>query len=332
MISKMIGIVAELEIADLLEAGEKSAEDLAEITSTDASALYRGLRMLAATGILQESSESKFSLAPGARILVSTAPGSMRAMMIYWTQVWHDVAHSHILHSIKTGEPAFARVHGKPFFEWLQENPDKIQVFNKAMSDFSMAKGAAVAAAYPFTKYKYIVDVGGGHGALLAAVLHRAPESRGILFDVPEVRQGAYTLLSKNGLLDRVDVIPGNFLSPDQIPNGYNLYILKHIVHALGDNKCVSILSHISNSLAPNGRVLILEYLVSNVHRGAIFDIDMLVMTKGGKERTADEFKVLLESAGLRLLRIIPTRSPLVIIEAEKRPPALTQYFVSWKS
>jgi hypothetical protein len=333
-VSKMIGLVAELQIADYLVLGDKTAEDLARITMTHPEGLYRGLRVLATAGILVESEGRKFSLPAASHILLTNMPGSMRAMMMYWNQKWHDLALSHAMHSIKTGEPSFPKAHGRSFFEWLQDSPEHVQIFNKAMTDFSAAKGAAVASAYPFYKYKYIVDIGGGHGALLAAVLKMAPNSRGILFDVPEVRSGAYSLLHSNDLLDRVDVVLGSFLVPDQIPFGYDVYILKHIIHAFGDDQAISILNQIAKAVTAQGRVLLLEYLVSDLHRGAIFDIDMLIMTKGGKERTVDEFDRLLQRAGLKLLRIIPTRSPLVIIEAAKPMISSTspQCFVPWKS
>jgi hypothetical protein len=332
--AKMIGIVAELGIADLLADGiPKTAAVLASLTNMNQDGLHRGLRMLATFGVLNHNKDNTFSLTPDSGLLMSSAKGSMRKMMVFWSQPWHDLAHSYAMHSIKTGEPTFTKVYGKPVFEWLSENPQQAKTFNEAFSDFSAAKGAAVAAAYPFKKYKQIVDIGGGHGALLAAVLKTAPKAHGILCDPLDARESARVLLNKAGVLNRVDIRTKlAYLSPGVLPKGADMYILKHVLHAFEDTTCLSLLSEVAKAMNPHGRVLILEYLVSNVHRGAIFDMEMLVTTLGGKERTADEFKDLMDRSGLSLFRIIPTKSPLVILEAEKAPAPDPQFFFTWQN
>ncbi|MFM7732537.1 MAG: methyltransferase [Cyanobium sp.] len=230
----------------------------------------------------------------------------------------HYLSWDDLLHSVRTGENAFRHRHGCSVFEWYQQNPRRGEIFDGAMTDFSRQETAAMLDAYDFAGMTHLVDVGGGRGALLQQVLRAHGQLRGTLFDQPAVVAPVAVPADLEG---RLSVQGGDFFA--EAPAGADAYLLKHILHDWGDGACRTILGHIRAALAPGGRVLIVEPVIppgNDPFPGKLLDLKMLVMTEGGRERSAEEYEALLASAGLRLSRIVPTASAVSVVEAVAEP------------
>src|SRR5262249_20640066 len=209
------------------------------------------------------------------------------------------------------------KVYGEGLFEWFGTHREEAEVFNQAMTSFSSTTAEAVVAAYDFSSFTRLADIGGGHGVLLASILKTKPQVQGLLVDLPQVVEGAKDLLAKNGVEQRCEIVGGDFFKA--VPEGCDAYMMKHIIHDWGDEACTTLLRHCGHGLTPGGRVLVLEQVVPP--RGVssmakIVDIEMLVMTDGGHERTEAEFAELFSRAGLPLSRVVPTESPVALLEA----------------
>ena len=243
--------------------------------------------------------------------------GSQRANTLWFSDVSGWTAWGRLEHSVHTGKPAFEAVFGTDCFTWLQSNASSFTVFQEAMTGLSAASGSAVAQAYDFSSLRTLVDVGGGHGTLLSLIMDRSPKLRGILFDRPEVIQSASGVLQAGGHAGDIQTIAGDFF--EGVPVGADGYIMKHIIHDWDDEQCVRLLSNCRRAMAPGGRVLIVDSVLSDGPESTItqlIDLEMLVMTPGGRERTEPEFASLLARAGLELARLIPTQSPVSVVEA----------------
>ena len=311
--SQSLYVAAKLGIADLLANGPQPVNELARATETDAPSLYRVLRALASLGIFTEQNNQVFALTPTAEALRSDAPNSLRNVAIFWGEDWHWDVWGKILYSVRTGKPAWSQVHPGEVFDYFQQNPQAGEIFNRAMSSFTGLATTAVVDAYDFSGIETLVDIAGGHGRLLAGILEANPTMRGVLFDLPHVLEGA---LKASSVRDRCEFISGDFFAG--VPSGGDAYIMKHIIHDWDDNRAIQILENIRRAMNPSGRVLLVEALIAdgnNQDFGKLLDIEMLV-SPGGKERTAAEYEELLSRAGLRLTRIVPTKSPYSVIEA----------------
>ena len=312
-VTQMIHVAAELAVADQLAAGERSAEELAAACGADADSLFRLLRGLASLGIFLETAPRHFALTPLAEPLRSDHPQSLRqfARML---GAEHYLSWDDLLHSIRTGENAFRHRYGMGIFAWYQQNPARGAIFDAAMGDYSRRETEGVLAAYDFSAIQHLVDVGGGQGTLLHRVLGAFPQLRGTVLDQPSVVAGAVVPPELEG---RLALQGGDFFA--EAPAGADAYLLKHILHDWGDEACLTILGRIRAAMAPGGRVLIVEQVIppgNDPFPGKLLDLNMLVMTEGGRERTPGEYAALLESAGLRLQRIVPTPSPVSVVEA----------------
>jgi len=315
--SRAVYIIAKLGIPDLLTGGAKSAEELATATNTNAPALYRILRALESLGILSSPEPLKFGLTPVSELLVTSAPGSMRWFVISELGEEHYPAWGNLMHSVKTGEIAFDNHFGKDVWAYFKDNPEQAALFNDSMSGMTQVANESIVDVYDFSLFMKIVDVGGGHGALLTSILRSAPGASGILFDSEQVTSGARPKIEASGIADRCEVIAGNFF--EAVPAGGDAYVMKWIIHDWNDEQSITILKNIRKQIAPEGRVIIFDTVVPETSEpdfSKFFDLNMLVMT-GGKERTAKEFEQLLEAAGFRLVRIVPTATPTAIIEGE---------------
>ena len=317
IVSQAISVASKLYIADHLKDGAKNVEELARLTETNQPALYRLMRALASVGVFSEDEESNFSLTPLSEFLRSDHPESLRgiAHMICDREHWN--AHGNLLHSVKTGGIAFENAFGQPFFPYIQNKPEVARIFDDAMTSFSKTVGNAVAAVYDFSEAKTIADIGGGHGRLLSTVLKTNENAKGILFDQPQVVAGANEQLENAGVAGRVEVIGGDFFA--EIPVEADVYLMKHIVHDWNDDESVSILQNIAKSAKSGAKVLLVESVVE-AEKGVpsmskVMDLNMLAMTSG-RERTAAEYAGLFEKAGFKLTNVIPTPSPLQIVEA----------------
>ncbi len=315
-VSQAISVAATLRIADLLSSGPRSSEDLAAATETDPSALYRLLRALAAAGIFRETEDCRFGLTPMAECLRSDAPqpaGPLAAFIgrpHFWN-AWGD-----LLHSVRTGESAFRRLHGMNVWEFLAGKAEESDIFNRAMAALSCGAGSAVGAAYDFGAVQRIVDVGGGNGALLAEILRAHPNTRAVLFEQPQVAADARVFLEAAGVADRCDIVGGDFF--ENVPEA-DILILKSIIHDWDDAAAVAILRVCRRAIASQGKLLIIERVVAPPNEAPeikFSDLNMLVLP-GGQERTRDEFAELFAAAAFRLTNVIPTRTRWNVIEGE---------------
>lgn len=319
-VTQSIYVAAKLGIADLLQDGAKSSEELAKSTVVDAESLYRVLRALASIGIFREDENRHFQLTPMAELLRSGVPGSLRDVAIMCGgEDWRWQPLGKILYSVKTGKPASDYVNGMPIFEYLSQNPEAAAIFNAAMTSFSTVETTGVVAAYDFSSIQTLVDVGGGHGSLLTSILQANPTLKGIIYDLPSVVAGANQYLEAIGLKERCQVIGGDFFA--SVPSGGDAYIMKHIIHDWDDQRCIKILQNCHQVMPENGKVLVVEAVISGPNEpsvGKLIDIEMLTMTTGGRERTASEYKELFAAAGFKLTNIIPTPSNVSVIEGVK--------------
>jgi O-methyltransferase domain/Dimerisation domain len=317
--TQMIHVAARLGLADHLAAGPCPVDALAAAIGAEPQALHRLLRALASLGIFAEDAAGDFSLTPQAQLLRSDVQGSLRDIALLYGEDWLWQAYGNMMHSVRTGAPAFVKTHGQPFYGYLHEHPRAAARFNAAMTGFSSQETAAILEACDFAEVRSVVDIGGGHGALLAALLRAHPHLNGILFDLPSVVAGAGQVLGEAGIAERARCLAGDFF--DEAPAGADLYVMKSVLHNWDDADAQRILMTCGAAMRPDARLLVIERVVPQGNAPAeakLFDINMLVVA-GGLERTEPEYRRLLQESGLVLERVAATRSPLSVIVAAKR-------------
>jgi hypothetical protein len=313
--ARALWVAAEFGIADHLDNEPRGVDELASITTTHADSLYRVLRLLATVGVFEEHAGRRFAHTEMSRTLRSDHPTRTRAAvrMLGMDGMWRALGALDV--SARTGGTGWEAAMGAPVFDWLSREPDSAALFNDSMIGIHGGEPPAVAAAYPFAGT--VIDVGGGSGNMIVNVLRQHPEARGVTYDMPHVVVEAQRRFEAEGLTGRARVEGGSFF--DGVPAGGDLYILSHIIHDWDEERCVRILSHCRAAKAAGGKVLLVEMVVTppNVpHPAKMLDLVMLAVP-GGRERTPEEYGALLAKAGLRLTRIIPTASPVSVIEAE---------------
>src|SRR5215813_3965726 len=319
IIATSLALAAELGIADLLADGPRSSEELAQATSTHPRSLHRLLRLLCSVGVFNEIQTDSFAQTPLSECLRAGVPGSMRSWLRMISLKVRYHTHAEALYSIKTGEPAFKRVTGMEFFDYLAAHPDEGEIFNQAMNDMGKVVAAAVAQSYDFSGVGKIIDVGGGHGTLIAAVLQKYPQMTGILFDSSHVAERARESIASAGLADRCEVVGGDFFK--SVPSGCDAYLLRWIIHDWDHERAVTILRNCRQAMGAGSRLLLIEMVLptgNKFHPGKFMDYIMLIVM-GGRERTEEEYDSLLREADLRLNNVAPTGSPLSVIEAVPR-------------
>jgi len=320
LVTQLIHVAATLGVADSLSDGPKSSHELAASLRVDPEALHRVLRALASLGIFEETDRGRFALTAMAQPLRSDVPGSLRGSAMLYGERWWWQACGELLHSVRTGQPAFDHVHGKALFAYLDDAADAAATFNDHQTSMTQQDAAAVVSAYDFRDCAKVVDVGGGHGALTAAILQACPWTSAVLFDQPAVIEGAQHRLRAEGIADRCTYIAGDFFV--SLPEGGDAYVLKDIVHDWDDDRAIAILRNCRRAIAHTpvvtARVLLVEKVIPPGNApfpGKLTDITMLLVT-GGRERTEKEYEALLTGAGLDLTRIVATSSPASVIEA----------------
>lgn len=317
-VSCAIHAAAQLGIADLMKDGPQSHEALAMASGTHAASLRRVLRLLASAGVMAEEPDGRFSLTAIGTCLRDDVPGSMRAAAL----LFGGPAHRNWLslpYSLKTGEPAYRRAGLTDAFAGIAENPEDAEVFDKAMANFTRQMAPLVAAAYDFSGFGTIVDVGGGNGVLLEGILQANPRLRGIVFDLPHVAERARSRIAATAVHDRCAAEAGDFFR--DVCAGGDAYLLKHVIHDWDDERALAILATCRKAMRDDARLLVIEGVYppridqSELGRGAASnDVNMLVST-GGRQRSADEFQALYAAAGFSLLRIVPTPARVSVIE-----------------
>ena len=314
-VSQALHVAAKLGIADLLADGPVDCEDLAAATDTHAPSLQRVLRALASVGVFTEVSPGSFALTPLAELLRTETPGSMRALAIMYAEEQYR-AWGELLHSVRTGEMAFDHQFGMGYFEYLAQHPEADRVFNEAMTGWTHQLVGAVVDTYDFSPFKTIVDVGGGYGALLAAILRSNPGTRGVLFEQPHVVASAEEQLVAAGVADRCTAVGGDFFAA--VPAGGDAYVLAQILHDWDDERCVAILGQCRRAMPDHGKLLVVELVLPEGDEpflGKWLDLHMLVLL-GSRERTAAEYDTLFRAAGFKLSRVVLTPPGPSVVEA----------------
>jgi hypothetical protein len=313
-----LNVAIELHIADLLAEGPQCVADLARKTGVDEDALYRVLRLLASLEIFHETESRVFAMTPAAEALCTGTAGTVRDLARWISDPFHFKIYAELMYSVTYGLPAADKVLGAPIFDYFRKDSYESEVFNLAMTSFSAAVIPEALAVYDFSGIEVLVDVAGGHGHVLSAILQKYPGMRGVLCDLDHVIEGARPRIAELGLADRCQCVPCDFFQA--VPPGGDAYIMKHIIHDWDDGRAATILRNIHSAMgAKKGKVILLESVLAPgnaPHFGKFIDIEMLAMVSG-RERNAQEFGELFDRAGFRLNRIVPTASPLCVLEAE---------------
>ena len=268
--------------------------------------------------IVRRTERRSFALTAAGLLLRQNSPQSLAAGAEWLTDPFHLALYANLQGSIENGTTTFDRVYGEPFFQWVsrQENSTEADVFNNAMTSISEMCIPAFLEAYDFGSFKKLVDVGGGHGAVLRAILKSYPKLRGVVAEMDAVIPGTRQAITHEGLNSRCEAVACNFF--DQVPAGGDGYFMKNIVHDWADAPALKLLGNIRAVIPNHGRLILAECVLDDSpapHPGKLLDIEMIAFV-GGKERTAGEFRQLLLQAGFFLKRVIPTRSPLSLLEA----------------
>jgi hypothetical protein len=317
-IAQCIFVAAQLGIADLLKDGPKSCEELVTATETDRDALYRLLRALVSMSILAENSSGSFQLTPLSACLLADAPGSLRNFILVRAEVDY-ACWGQLLYSVRTGKSAFEHVFGMNRYEYHQHYPATGQLFDRAMADLAFMHHAAILAVYDFASFGTLVDVGGGQGSLITAILRRYPSLKGIVFDQAVTIVQARDVLAKADVLDRCELVAGDFFTA--VPAGGDAYVLKQVLHNWDDDHARTILHNCRQAIAESGKLLVIERVITpdaSLHSNLV-DLRMMVVTDSGRTRTEAEFRKLFAAAGFTLSRIVPTTSGISIIEGAKQ-------------
>jgi len=308
--------LAELRVPDALRAGPRSAADVARELGLDADFLYRVLRAGTMLGLTEERSERVFSLKPVGQALCSDPQASLRDFLIYMgrhgSRFWRRLPDC-----VRQGKTAIEIETGKQPFDYFTSDPQVAEDFNRAMTAVSNIASDAFVAAYDLSDAVRVIDIGGGHGRLLAAILAQATKAHGVLFDLPSVVARAPDYLDSMGIRSRVETVGGDFFQ--SVPSGGDCYVSKSVIHNWSDADARRILASIRQAMAPGARVLLYETIVGPPNKasfGKLLDLEMIVNAPGGRERTVEEFRALLASAGLRLKRVVPAAGPMSIIDA----------------
>jgi hypothetical protein len=315
-ISQAIYVAAKLGIADLLKDGPKSSGELATSVGANPDAFHRLLRVLASVGVFAQVDQRRFTLTPMGALLQTGVSGSLWAAAITFGEERNWRPWGELLYSVRTGRSAHEHVYGMGVFEYFNQHPEAGRVASANFRERTASTAEAVVNSYDFSRTHTIVDVGGGHGALLAAILKAHPHLHGTLFDLPPVVEGAKQLMEAEGLVGRCDLVAGDFFVT--VPGGCDAYLLKWILHDWDDERAVTILKNCRRAMREQGKLLLVEQLMPERAEQAphvvLADLQMMVMA-GGRERTEAEFRALLDAAGFRLTKVVPTQSEFSVIE-----------------
>jgi hypothetical protein len=316
MASHAVYAAARLGIADVLSGDARSARDVARELHTDADATYRLLRACAAHGVLREDSAGRFSLTAVGATLRSDSPDSMRPVVLMVGDPRYQSVWGRLPDSVTSGAPSASAVHGMSMWDFLDHDVEFAGIFNDAMTRLTALDWPAVAAAYDFTPFGAIVDVGGGHGQLLALMLGAAPAADGVLLERKATIGAAERHLQEAGVLERCRLEAGSFF--DTAPDDGDLYVLRRVVHDFDDDGAVAILTTLRRHMPAGATLLLMESVVppgDGPDFAKSLDLDMLVFV-GGRERTESEYAALLDRAGFRMTRVVPTISTISLVEA----------------
>lgn len=317
---QLVRALGQLGVLQALSDGAKTAEELARPRGLDSDATHRALRALATDGLVRMDADGRFSLTRLSRIL-TPGEGAFAPFVDYFGSRSNTLAWLDIAQTLRTGEGAFRRVNGDNIWDYFARHPDEERVFAETMAALTAQDSAAVVRAYPkFGSFKRICDVAGGRGMLLAEILRRCPDTRGVLMDARSVLEGSTGFLGELGVLDRVQLHPGNFFDPASIPRGCDLYLLKDILHDWDDARSLQILKNVRAAMEEGARVLVVEVPVERLstdHPGTLIDLQMMMVCEGGRQRSEGEFGELFRRTGFAPRGVYRTPLPVAVIEAE---------------
>jgi DNA-binding Lrp family transcriptional regulator len=317
-IAKAVGLACELNLAEIVGDEEKPVVEIAKESNTDPKALNRLMRALASEGIFTETRTGIFKNNKYSNAL-REQPGNLKNMIMHQLNETNWKVVNELKYSVKSGKNAAQKLLGTDIFTHLKNTPEKNELYNKAMSETSRLSSSAIVSAYSFNGINTLVDVGGGEGTLLCTILQKHAKIYGILFDLPHVVKTAEKTIERFDVQDRIQIIPGSFFE-DPLPQA-DTYLLKNILHAFDDETSVNILKSIHKVIEDRGKVLLVEAVIRDDNKpafGKLFDLQMLIGTENGRERSEAEFNFILEKAGFKLSRVVNTVSPFSIIEGIK--------------
>ncbi|MDF1903670.1 acetylserotonin O-methyltransferase [Mycolicibacterium smegmatis] len=310
-----ITAAAQLGVADALSGGPLRADELARRVGADADALDRLMRALVGEGVFRRTRDGRYALNPLGDTLRTDAQVSMAGMAKFVGAAQHREHWSHLADAVRTGESAIRTLRGMEPFDYIASQPELGTIFNDAMTSMSELAITPLIAAYDFTRFGTIADVGGGHGRLLSAILGSAPQAKGVLYDLPNVVEGAPEMLARHGVADRVQVVPGSFF--DEVPDGADLYVMKNIIHDWADAPATEILRNVRAAARTGATLLLVEGVIPDHDRAFPLkwvDMEMLI-GNAARERTEAQYRKLYTEAGFRLTRVVPTACPYSLIE-----------------
>lgn len=318
LVTQMLAISARLGLADQLAKGPRHHKKLAEELEVSPAALYRLLRALASHGVFAEDTTEPgvFTMTPISELLRSEVPGSQRIWAMLHGSEWFWRSVGHMQHSIHTGSPAFQDLYGIGTFQYFAREPHHGDLFFAAMNQVTELILPALLKVYDFSPFRHAIDIGGGLGSLIAAVLRDQPHMRGTLYDLPYMAEAARSYLAGQGVLERCEIITGDFF--EAVPEGGDLHLLKWIIHDWDDEQAVAILRNCRHAIQPGGRLVLVEQVIADGNvpcPSKMMDIVMLLMEQG-RERHEGEFATLFQAAGFRLSQRIPLLGPWSAIEA----------------
>jgi O-methyltransferase domain/Dimerisation domain len=319
VLTQAVQVAAELGVADALANDSKDCSTLAAELGVEPSALRRLLRALAGCGVFEQGADGRFANSTMSEHLRADSAASLRGLALAYGDpaIWR--AWEGLLKAIRAGGSAFEHVHQMPLFEHLKVHPDSARRFDAAMASSASIVNDALANAYDWGRHSSIVDVGGGTGGTLTRILGAAPQTTGIVFDLPHAAAKATQALAQSNVAQRCSAVAGDFLTA--IPAGADAYLLKHILHDWDDDICMRLLKQCHGAMPRDATLLVCERILGQ-HRGnhyaALTDVVMLALTQSGRERTEQEYAALLEAAGFVLVRVLPVGDELSLIQAAK--------------
>jgi O-methyltransferase/methyltransferase family protein len=317
IVTQALYTAAKLGVADTLGSGPLTADQIADRVSADPESVYRLLRMLASRSVFAERDDGRFELTPMADALRTDAPLSMRRIALLMGHPIHWEDWGHLEEAVRTGEPSLPKLRGMSAWEFFQSNPEYGAVFFAGMGNLSDLETDAVAGAIDYSRFGKIIDVGGGSGTLLAAILQKAADAKGVVF-APSSVDAAQEVLDQAGVAGRCAIEEGSFF--ESVPAGADAYLLKHVVHDLPEPQALQLLGNVRKAISPKGSLLLMEFVLPGTgntpHPGKLVDLWLMLLV-GGKERTSEQYRELFAKAGFRLTGVTETPAGISIVEAQ---------------